>query len=104
MSRSQRRDPLLPIEVVDISSTGLPARHPRVNEQQSRGYLRKAATKIADAGDLLRVAEDMLSCGWPDISVRYRYRDASENEVREWTLVRQQHHEDQSGAARPEAS
>jgi len=82
----QRRDPTAPIVVLDIASTGLPARHPSVGEQQSRGYLSKAATKLKSTGDLLHVAEDIFSCGWPDVTISFRRAGASASDIHSWTL------------------
>lgn len=90
------------IEVVSVTSSGLPACFPHLEERQARGYLYKAASKVELPGDLIRLGEEVFGCGWPDITVTYRYPGASASEVRELTLVRQPHHEGQYRTASPE--
>lgn len=81
------------IEVINVTSSGLPARLPHVDERQARGCLCKAASKVELPGDLIRLGEEVFRYGWPDVTVTYRYPGTSASEVRELTLVRQPHHE-----------
>mgnify|MGYP001378384902 CR=1 FL=1 len=81
------------IEVVSISSSGLPARHPNVEDRQARACLCKIASKVELPGDLIRLGEEVFGCGWPDVTVTYRYPGTSANEVRELTLARQPYRE-----------
>lgn len=88
-----------PIEVLSYSSTGLPAKFPHVGHSGTRAMMAKAATRVEYPADLIRMGEDLFGCGLPDVTVSYRYRGASETEVRELTLVRQQRREGQDQLA-----
>lgn len=81
------------IEVISATSSGLPARHPNVEERQARACLYKIASTVELPGDLIRLGEEAFRCGWPDVTVTYRYPGTPANVVRELTLVRQPHHE-----------
>lgn len=94
------RDPMQPIEVLNISSTGLPARHPLVEAQRAQGLLWKVASKVSVAGDLMALAGDVFSCGWPDVTVSFRQSGASASGIHSWTLrAPQPDHEGQDRGA-----
>jgi len=75
------------IEVISVSSSGLPTRFPNIEEGKARSYLYKAASKVELPGDLIRLGEEVFGYGWPDITVTYRYPGTSAIACRELTLV-----------------
>lgn len=77
------------IEVVSVSSSGLPTRFPHIEEEQAHRYLYKAASKVELPGDLIRLGEEVFAYGWPDITVTYRYPGTSASACRELTLASQ---------------
>lgn len=77
------------IEVISVSSSGLPTRLPHIGEEQARRYLYKAASKVELPGDLIRLGEEVFGYGWPDITVSYRYPGTLTSACRELTLASQ---------------
>lgn len=89
------------IEVISVATTNAPAHFKNLTQSDLRACLYKAASKASETGDLIKMGEDLFSCGWQDLTLTYRIQGASESEVRELTLVRQRRHEGRDHKARP---
>ncbi|SDK70150.1 hypothetical protein SAMN04487954_1242 [Billgrantia gudaonensis] len=74
------------ITVESVASSGLPALFPKVGARQASSYLHKAASKIRKVSDLLPLAEEVFSCGWPDVTIRFQRSGASASDTHSWYL------------------